>query len=360
MPNIITNPGLVTADWLTNILHEYGFPDDLQVHRVLAVPGASPKNGPLTQLKVSYQDSTSIGAPTSLLLKLPGPSNESRSSACIEARVYQHMQTKQFQMEPIPRCFSAEYSTKEGISHLILEDLRKTHNTISSPLPPLEIQVDAVMDSMANIHSAWRNDLNLVDYLEIPDSNIMVGLIGSVYGDYQKLENFLGDRLDVESRDLIRRTLDNLCNLYIDAGRTNILEQNGFTLVHSDLHSANIMVPMEPTHNTVRILDWEQSFIGIGTDDIADFLIPAYSPRTRRRIENRALKRYLVELKKCGVENYSIDDIWNDYRISATRGLMISIAASMDKKTSTSVWWPYLENAIGAIRDLEVSTLFRN
>lgn len=108
------------------------------------------------------------------------------------------------------------------------------------------------------------------------------------------------------------------------------LKTRPWTLVHGDLHPANIMwvwadeqYPVSAANGKGRslLLDWEMVGLGSGPQDIAQYLISHMNPETRRAQEEGLVHCYyqiLVEetsKEDMGkpVGNYSFEDCWRDY-----------------------------------------------
>lgn len=95
------------------------------------------------------------------------------------------------------------------------------------------------------------------------------------------------------------------------------LRSRKWTLVHGDLHPANIMwVWGDSDFNGKSVLlDWEVVGVGSGPQDLAQYLISHMEPSVRRSCERELVETYYKELIVGDqVADYSFEECWSDYR----------------------------------------------
>jgi hypothetical protein len=101
------------------------------------------------------------------------------------------------------------------------------------------------------------------------------------------------------------------------------------TLVHGDLRLDNVLFRDSSTESRAGsraepmpvVLDWQLAAHGRGPYDLAFFAAGSIRSERRRAIEGDLLERYHRELRAAGVADYSLDDVWRDYR----RGLVMNL-----------------------------------
>jgi len=98
-----------------------------------------------------------------------------------------------------------------------------------------------------------------------------------------------------------------------------------FTLVHIDYRLDNMMFGGP---YPITVVDWSPS-IGTGGADAAYFMGTGMDAAPRAACEVDVLKQYHQRLKSYGVDNYTFDECWNDYRLSSFAGLVMAVIASM-------------------------------
>ncbi|HDZ17861.1 hypothetical protein LCGC14_1114140 [marine sediment metagenome] len=84
-----------------------------------------------------------------------------------------------------------------------------------------------------------------------------------------------------------------------------------------------------------------------------------WPPEPRRVLEKELIKRYHYNLINCGVENYSWDECWYDYRFSAFLNLY-KVVSKWGNEYLPSDWWGTLENSFFTFEDLNCIELLEN
>jgi hypothetical protein len=102
-------------------------------------------------------------------------------------------------------------------------------------------------------------------------------------------------------------------------------EANNFTLVHTDYRLDNMMFGGS---YPVVIVDWSSN-LGTGGDDAAYFMGTGMDAELRRKDERHILKEYHSRLLSYGIDNYTFDACWRDYRRHSFAGLVMAVIASM-------------------------------
>ena len=106
------------------------------------------------------------------------------------------------------------------------------------------------------------------------------------------------------------------------------LQTRAWTLVHGDLHPANIMwVWHDETHphtapngqGRSMFIDWEMVGLGSGPQDVAQYLISHTTPVLRKTEEERLVREYYHTLTeetqgRVNSETYTFEQCWADYK----------------------------------------------
>jgi len=139
--------------------------------------------------------------------------------------------------------------------------------------------------------------------------------------------------------------------------------QNGFTLIHGDAGPWNIFVPIEggrPVYLIDRApFDWSLT-TWLGVYDLSYLLVTGLEVNTRRNLEQPLLRRYHACLVENGVEHYSWEQLYEDYRLMAAMGVYIATEWCRGGGNQyKEIWMPMLYQALTAVDDLECSKLWR-
>lgn len=88
------------------------------------------------------------------------------------------------------------------------------------------------------------------------------------------------------------------------------------TIIHWDYNLGNLLFLGAPGDRlSLAVIDWQLVSIGRGLFDVALFLGRHLSPEDRRAKDTALLKMYVAILAENGVQGYSFDQCWHDYRL---------------------------------------------
>lgn len=358
MPKLITDVNQITPAWLTDVLQESGHLPQGQVVEVKREPG--PKAVSLiTPLQARYSDDAPNSAPSRLVLKISKPFLESETPK--EVEFYRFIASRVTNL-PVIRCYQAAYSPELGQFHLLLEDLSETHFPHPpSQLPPLKAYSEQIVEALARLHAFWWDDVRLGKEIGKPPSettaksDVATELAQWAEKTLPDFADFLGDRLSPERRRIYESAILSLPPRL----STRLAAGKGLTLIHGDIHIGNFLYPHDPTHDTVRILDWKSWSIDIGADDLAHMMAIFWFPERRSRLERELLRRYYNCLLEYRVTDYEWEACWYDYRLSVARYLFYPMW-QWSKGAPADIWWNHLERVMLAFQDLGCAELLEN
>ena len=95
------------------------------------------------------------------------------------------------------------------------------------------------------------------------------------------------------------------------------LRERPKTLTHSDFHQGNILLRETPGSAggpEPVIIDWQLAAYAGGTNDLAKFLTTAVPFEILAESERHLVEHYADCLRSQGVNDYSADECWRDYR----------------------------------------------
>jgi hypothetical protein len=89
-----------------------------------------------------------------------------------------------------------------------------------------------------------------------------------------------------------------------------------YTLAHGDAHVWNLLYPRADGAPGIYLIDWDAWRIGRGAFDLAYMMALHWYPERRARLEAPLIERYHAGLLAHGVTDYSLDRLWEDYRLA--------------------------------------------
>lgn len=130
-------------------------------------------------------------------------------------------------------------------------------------------------------------------------------------------------------------------------------------LWHSDLRADNLLFDANDGDLPVALLDWQGVGYGRGTIDVAYFLGTSLTTEVRRTAERDLVTHYHEHLTTNGVEDYTADECWDDYRLAALHGLQVGVFGLGAVKRSDRgdrMWRNWIERTATQVRDLDSYT----
>ncbi len=295
----------------------------------------------------------STGLPNSLFVKISNKNTQTNLPGYGQKEVvFYNTNSSKMNRYNIPKCYYAVYEEKRNIYNIVLEDLSKTHFQTEYPLAPTIPYCRKAIDCLATLHSQWWDSEDLEKATatrETKESNS--GYIEYLHKLCLKFISFMQDRLDKDSRKILHHSLDHMEKLY-----ERYLGFNNMTLIHSDAHMWNFMLPKEKD-GFIKLIDWQSYENGLGAYDLAYMMALHWFPSRRKEYEHELLMQYHGTLKKNGVKDYSYDDLYNDYRISVIQLLFLP-AYQYEVNLSAGIWLNHLERIFCAYDDLNCKEMF--
>ena len=341
-----------SADFLTGRLRASGV---LPHGRVIAVD-AGERCPTLVSvaapLRVEYSSDAPEEAPRRLFLKATrgGLDPGLQSVGEREVAFYRHA-APLMPGGPIPRCYDGEFV--DGNFHLLLDDLSQTHTIVTAwPLPPSDEACERIIDTFASFHAFWWRHPSLGrDVGTFLDEAALAKITAEYRERYARFARTLDDRLWPAARAIYARVNDARERLITPARLYAT-----YTIGHGDAHVWNLLYPRESgSAARIVLIDWDGWRIGRAAADLAYMMAVHWYPERRARLEARLLERYHAGLCAHGVTDYSLERLWEDYRLSVIGHLAIPIW-QQTVGLPPVVWWSHLHRTIAAFEDLDCAT----
>jgi hypothetical protein len=340
-------PADLTAAWLGAALAEVGQP--VTVAEVAVDEVGTGQTGSSYRLTVRYGEPTDLPATFVAKLGATDPEVRQRVAMSYRAEVAFYRSVATTVMVPLPRCFLSAISEDDERFVLLLEDLAPARQGDQlAGCSPMQAEVSVV--ALAGLHGPRWCDPAWLEFTAAPmpkaDEAMAQGLadIARVAADLF-LER-LGDRM----READRGTLD--------AYPSRVAPWLGaypdrFSLLHGDYRLDNLM--FAPDDRSVRVVDWQTLSVGLPARDLAYFVGTSLEPYVRTDHEVGLVGAYHQALVGWGVEGYTVDECFADYRIGMLQApLIATLGAAFSTTTGRGdeMMLTMLGRALAAIRDL--------
>ncbi len=370
---VITDIEQLTPEKLTNIFKNNGYILNGKITKIIRRNSREAVSSNLHFLGLTFSVDTQTELLSSnIILKISKP-NTIKPNAIIlnkhETKFYIHI-AKAMNRISIPTCYDAAFSEETGLSHIILEDLSKTHieyGISNWPIPPSKRYCEKAVDCLAEFHAFWWDHKQLKElskysfiFYTFKENSLNKKEIFSWFENEKVALNqmlkFLGDRISDKRKELFETVFSKYPQ--ITYGR---IKQKNITLIHSDAHLLNFFFPkdIENEKSKAKLIDWEFWALGVGAYDLAYMIGFCWYPERRNLMEKDLVKRYHNNLLNFGVKNYSWDDCWDDYRLSAFLNLY-RIIYWWGHEYPPTFWWDALERTFLTIEDLNCMELLQN
>ena len=100
------------------------------------------------------------------------------------------------------------------------------------------------------------------------------------------------------------------------------LHERPQTVVHNDYQLGNLFLGAPENAASLVVIDWQTLTISLGAFDVACFLGGNIAPHERRANEMELLKLYHAILVDNGVQDFSVEQCFEHYRLSMLRLLI--------------------------------------
>ncbi len=317
----------ITPDWLTEVL-----PADIRggaaitaVHATTIGEGVGFLSQ-LARLDLSYDGP---GGPPTMIAKLPTLHEGMRQLAVSlgffahELGFYRHFAGKNPGVR-IPACYYAAGDPSHDFV-MLLEDMapaRPGDQIASCTLDEAELAITEI----AKFHARWWQspEIDGHDWLPGPGHPYFDML---EFGYRVALPAFEEKFAPMVEPEVTRLALQ-LADSY--RGFVSNLMGRQRTLVHQDFRLDNMFFASAEGGPPFTLIDWQICQQSVGPVDIAYFLAGNMSREDRRANEARFIERYWETLREHGVESYTLEDCWTDYRLGVAQLLFYLVTGAPD------------------------------
>ena len=263
--------------------------------------------------------------PTSVIIKLASPLRRSRS-ICRLLSLYRREYDYYARLAPklpipSPKMLYGEFRPRGSTFILVLEDLEHmaVYDQITGPSPS---QARLAVQTVAKMHAHYWNKPEEMAGLFDTRAMVFSRLTQLIYrASTKKAIERTEELTSVESRRLMQDYGPRL------AGLQNSLSEGNVTLTHGDFRIENLFFSQGEPNEEISVIDWQACGIGAALYDIAYFLAGSLPIDVRRQLERELIGTYHETLCAEGVENFSLEECWLNYRRNMLGTLMPIVAA---------------------------------
>ncbi len=347
----------ITPEWLTGALRAGGFLSSGTVSAIQKVTIGAGVGilGELSRITLTYS-AADANSPETLIAKIPTADPAGKGIAQMlgfyekEARFYSEL-CKDIGVRAARSYYTG--SDPVNVNYVILmEDLGALAIGDQAAGASAE-ECGVLLREMAKLHARWWNspELEALDWIPAVNSPT-IKLSALAYA--QALEPFVakfGSHLTPRQVEIAQKLLFRL-NPMQDS-----FASAPYTLCHGDLRLDNVFWGSPDNSSPVTLIDWQIAAKGRGANDVGYFMSQSVDPKIRASNEDALVREYHRTLLDNGVEGYSWDQCWDDYRATTMGCLVIPVVAggSMDlaNERGLELATKMLDRSLSAIMDLK-------
>ena len=356
---VITEIEQLTPEWMTRIFKNKGYLSQGKVTKIIKKKSQETITSFVHFLELNFSTDAQTEPPSpEIVVKIPKHTDEFKLWGRQEAKFYSIIAENMIEM-PIPTCYDAVFSEETGLSHIILENISKTHVGLSyfSDFPASKRHFEKAIDCLAEMHAFWWDHKNLKELSKQTRGPLSLFLTTVKKEALQSFLEDVGDQMSDNRKSLLKT----IFSFYPQAVQERITKKN-LTLIHSDAHLGQFFYPKDMDNEKYKAIlsDWQCWNIGVGGQDLA-YMIGLYLfPDYRDLIEKDLIKRYHSHLIKLGIKNYSWDNCWYDYKLFTFLNIYQCIWWWNVGMVSSFFSWVRLETSISTIEDLNCMELLES
>jgi hypothetical protein len=353
---VISEIGQISVDWLDTVLARSGALSGGRV-RDYEAQHVDSTNARFVRIRLAYEAGSSGTLPETLLLKLCSGKDGSFGPSEVQ---YYTRDYAGLADAPIPACYDARYSDEPRGYHILMDDLTATHRNNWDVAPTLAHGC-AVAEALVALHAHWWDAARLPEIdAKLPGAPEIRRYIDAVQPGLEPLLEDVADEID----DSWKRTLMEIFAHHPALMLRRTQDPTGFTLVHGDVNSGNILSPREGWGKTYLVdrqpFDWSLT-TWLGVSDLAYMMVLWWDTELRRQLELDVLRHYHQSLSRRGIAGYSLEQLLRDYRLAAVQGVYVATEwckLEEDRVTMKWVWFRHLQRSMAAFTDLRCGELW--
>jgi aminoglycoside/choline kinase family phosphotransferase len=319
----------LTPENITVMLRSQPQWHDVVVTDVACSPVGTGQMANSYRLELSYAETTE-GAPSTVIAKVSSTDPASRqmaaASAAYQREVFFYQRLAGIAKTRTPQCYFAEIARDLLGFILLLEDMGPARVVDQLSGCTLD-QADLALAQAAELHGpTWRHPcLREQAWLPVVDLwNNLAGSIPHIIGVW--MDRF-GAHLRPEHVSVVEKLGPQIDRWLKTVGDFR-------SLWHGDFRLDNMLFDAQGGRIPIAVIDWQSTATGPGIADVSYFLGNSLVEDDRAKHERDLLGEYHRRLVASGVEGYSAEQCWLEYRVHALYGLILTIPVSLGVETT--------------------------
>jgi hypothetical protein len=319
MVDVVTQPDLVTADWMSAALRQSGHLKNGAVKNLQYKIIGTGKMGDNARFALDYEGEQGT-SPDTVIIKFPAEDETTRQIAGLqgayynEVMFYRHLAVRTDMRTP------AIYANE-------ISDDRLIFTTVMEDMAPAEPGSQLIGESIEHARLALRESAKLTAAFYGDES---VGEFDFVMAQARDDGGAFAQSLLQDNWPGFLKRFGHGLNAECEAFAANYVNhhttfatrfQGPKTVAHADFRSENLLFTGNEAACTV---DWQTTMESSPLTDLAYFMGGSVDTNDRRAWEQDLVREYREELARLGVD-LAFDACWEQYREQAMHGLMISI-----------------------------------
>ncbi|PSR90739.1 kinase-like domain-containing protein [Coniella lustricola] len=243
----------------------------------------------------------------------------------LEAQFYHHIAPRISGLKLVPAYWcGVDQPSGKGQGIVILEDVTTRHFTFGDPLHTWPVErVRAALCQLARLHAAtWG--AKQADFPWVPREfglrDVIVGMMSpenwSLRFDDPAIRPPVAEIFWRDRRRVVR------CLQTLWASSSNQMT----CMVHGDTQVGNTFIDAD---GQPGFLDWQCIHVNSAAHDVTYFMTGALTIEDRRLHERELFGFYLEELCRAGGPNFTLQDVWDEYRMFQMQGFAWALAGPM-------------------------------
>lgn len=321
-PPLVSNPQALDSHWLNQMLAHIGYPGQVAAVHSEAIGTGQTAHSERFVLTLEGQPD-----PLSFVGKFPSPDATSRATGhnhgSYMSEVCFYQQLASTVAVTLPKLVYTDINPDNSDFVLLLEDAAPAQQ--GDQLAGCDAKAaSAVLYQAAALHAPRWGDASLAGH----------GFLNGADGS-QPLTSAVVDAL---WQQFLARYAQRLPADIIAVGETLVAGWSSYsqpytgpkTLIHGDFRLDNLLFDVHSDGVVkVTVVDWQTVGLGCAAHDVAYFLGSSFTPEVRRDLEPSLLAEYLEQLQRRGIQDYSYEQLWFDYRRYSYAGYFMAVIASI-------------------------------
>jgi len=320
---LVRRPEDVSADWLTAVLNDSGAaPDDARVTGLTSQPIGTGQMSESYRFRITWDERAPAG-PSSVVVKVAASDDTSRATGIglgiYEREILFYREVAPHVGGPLADCHLALYDSAEGWFTLVLGDAAPAVQ--GDQIAGCTVaEARLAMRELARLHApVWSDDqLGAAEWLNQP-SMIDQALVSQLLAGF--MERYEA-RLAPEHRGVVERFVARLDPWLAD-------RRPPHSIVHGDYRLDNMLFGEPGSARPLTVVDWQTVSWGEPLLDASYFLGAGLDVEDRRANEEALVREYHENLVGLGVEDFSLELCWEEYRRRTFHGVVMAVIAPM-------------------------------